>query len=338
MRAMVLEAPRSPLALRDVADPVAGPGQVVVRVLACGICRTDLHVVDGDLSEPKLPLTLGHQVAGEVLELGEGVTAPAVGDRVGVPWLAWADGTCRFCRSGRENLCPAARFTGYQVDGGYAERLIADARACLPVPANIEPVDATPLLCAGAIGYRALRMAGDGSTIGLYGFGNAARLVAQIARHEGRRVFAFTRPGDVETQGLARSLGCAWAGDSTGSAPEQLDAALLFAAVGELVPLALASLAPGGVAVCAEIHMSDIPSFPYDLLWHERQVRSVANLTWEDGRELLALAAEIGLETVTTTFALGDANAALAAARSGPGGTAVLVPQRSGSTAATASR
>jgi propanol-preferring alcohol dehydrogenase len=297
-----------------------------VRVLACGICRTDLHIVDGELAEPRLPLVLGHQVVGEVAELGEGVSRFVIGDRVGVPWLGWADGTCAFCRSGRENLCPSARFTGYQLDGGYAERLVADARACLPVPAAIEPVDATPLLCAGAIGYRALRMAGDASIVGLYGFGNAARLVAQIARHEGRRVFAFTRPGDVETQEFARALGCAWAGDSTQPTPEPLEAALLFAAVGELVPLALASLAPGGVAVCAEIHMSDIPSFPYELLWHERQLRSVANLTWSDGRELLALAAEIALETETTAFELGDANVALAAARSGQGGTAVLVP------------
>jgi len=326
MRAMVLEAPRSPLVARDVVEPRPDPGQVGVRVLACGICRTDLHIVDGELAEPRLPLVLGHQVVGEVAELGEGVSRFVVGDRVGVPWLGWADGTCAFCRSGRENLCPSARFTGCQLDGGYAERLVADARACLPVPAAIEPVDATPLLCAGAIGYRALRMAGDASIVGLYGFGNAARLVAQIARHEGRRVFALTRPGDVETQEFARALGCAWAGDSTQPTPEPLEAALLFAAVGELVPLALASLAPGGVAVCAEIHMSDIPSFPYELLWHERQLRSVANLTWSGGRELLALAAEIELEAETTTFSLEDANVALAAARSGEGGTAVLIP------------
>jgi propanol-preferring alcohol dehydrogenase len=326
MRAMVLDAPRRPLRAGDLPEPVAGAGEAAIRVRACGVCRTDLHIADGELARSKLPLVLGHQIVGEVVAVGPDVEGVSPGTRVGVPWLASVDGTCRACRAGRENLCPNARFTGYDVDGGYAELVVAGATACLQLPDAIGDVEATPLLCAGAIGYRALRMAGDAATIGLFGFGNAARLVAQIARHEGRRVLAFTRPGDTETQSLARSLGCAWAGGSTDETPEPLDAAILFAAVGELVPLALAALAPGGVAVCAEIHMSDIPSFRYELLWHERQVRSVANLTWADGRALLAIAAEIDLRTETTAFPLEDANAALAAARRGTVGTAVLVP------------
>jgi propanol-preferring alcohol dehydrogenase len=306
--------------------PAATRGQSLIRVRCCAVCRTDLHIVDGDLDEPALPLILGHQVVGEVIEVGRDVRDLEPGARVGVPWLGWTDGTCAWCRSGRENLCPNARFTGYQRGGGFAELLVADRRACLEIPDAREDVDATPLLCAGAIGYRALRMAGDAPTLGLYGFGNAARLVAQIARHEGRRVLAFTRPGDAETQRDALALGCAWAGDSTSSPPEPLDAALVFAAVGDLVPLALAALEPGGVVVCAEIHMSDIPSFPYELLWHERQLRSVANLTWRDGRELLEIATRFTIETQTRTFALEDANAAIAAARAGERGTMVLVP------------
>ena len=323
---MVLPSPRSPLELRDVPTPSPSDGDVLIRVRACGVCRTDLHIVDGDLAEPSLPLTLGHQVVGDVVEVAADVRDVEPGTRVGVPWLGWMDGTCAWCTSGRENLCPNARFTGYERDGGFAELLVADRRACLEIPDAREDVDATPLLCAGAIGYRALRMAGDAATLGLYGFGNAARLVAQIARREGRRVFAFTRPGDTQTQRDALALGCAWAGDSTSSPPEPLDAALLFAAVGDLVPLALAALEPGGVVVCAEIHMSDIPSFPYELLWHERQLRSVANLTWRDGRELLEIASRFGIETQTQTFALEDANAAIAAARAGERGTMVLVP------------
>jgi propanol-preferring alcohol dehydrogenase len=311
---------------RDVGDPEPGAGQVRVKVLACGVCRTDLHIVDGELAEAKLPLILGHQIVGEVAAISPGVEGPAVGERVGVPWLGWVDGTCRACTSGRENLCPRARFTGYDVDGGYAELVAADARACLPIPTHLGDVEATPLLCAGAIGFRALRMAGDATTLGLYGFGNAARLVTQIARHEGRRVFAFTRPGNEAAQRLALELGCQWAGDSTRPAPEPLEAAILFAAVGDLVPLALASLAPGGVAVCAEIHMSAIPAFPYELLWHERQLRSVANLTWQDGAELLKLASDLDISIQTTLFPLEHANEALEAARSGEGGTSVLVP------------
>jgi propanol-preferring alcohol dehydrogenase len=264
-------------------------------------------------------------VVGTVDALGDGVDGPALGDRVGIPWLGWADGTCRYCTTGRENLCPNARFTGYQLDGGYAELAIADARYCLPIPPELQDLDAAPLLCAGLIGNRALRMTGEPRTLGLYGFGNSARLVAQLARARGIELFAFTRPGDLATQEEARALGCAWAGDSTEQPPEPLDAAILFAAVGELVPLALAATAPSGVVVCAEIHMSDIPSFPYELLWGERQLRSVANLTRADGLELLPLAAELGIRTRTTSFALDQANDALAAARAGEAGTAVLV-------------
>jgi propanol-preferring alcohol dehydrogenase len=324
---MVLDAPGRPLREATVPDPVPGPGEVRLRVRACAVCRTDLHVVDGELPEPKLPLILGHQVVGVVEAVGDGVERPAPGDRVGVPWLAWADGTCPACRSGRENLCERARFTGYHVDGGYAELAVADAAFCLPVPAGFGDLDAAPLLCAGLIGHRALRMTGDPRTLGLYGFGNAARLVAQVARAEGREVLAFTRPGDAAARAEAMALGCSWAGDSTAPSPEPLDAAILFAAVGELVPLALAAVAPGGVVVCAEIHMTDIPSFPYALLWGERQLRSVANLTRRDGAEFLPLAAELGLRTSTRAFALTDANEALASARRGEPGTPVLVPE-----------
>lgn len=307
-------------------DPWPGPGEVRIRVAACAICRTDLHVLDGDLSEPKLPLVLGHQIVGVVETVGDAVTDLAVGDRVGVPWLGWACGECDYCRSARENLCVRAVFTGYQRDGGYAELAVADGRFCLELPETYDDVNATPLLCAGPIGYRAYRMAGDASSIGLYGFGNAARLVAQIARHEGRTVFAFTRPGDAETQREALELGCAWAGDSAESAPEPLDAAVVFAPAGELVPAALRSLAPGGTVVCAEIHMTDIPSFPYELLWGERVIRSVANLTRRDGREFLSLAAAAGVTTQVKTYPLDRTNDALDAARVGLGGTSVLVP------------
>jgi propanol-preferring alcohol dehydrogenase len=325
VRAIVLDAPRAALRPVEMTDPEPGPGQLRLSVRACGICRTDLHVVDGELPDPKLPLVLGHQVVGVVDALGEGVEAPAVGDRVGVPWLGWTDGTCRYCTSGRENLCPNARFTGYQLDGGYAERMVADARYCLPLPDGFADLDAAPLLCAGLIGYRSLRMTGNAMTLGLYGFGNSARLVAQVAGAQGRRLFAFTRPGDVATQRLAVELGCEWAGDSTQPPPEPLEGAILFAAVGDLVPAALAAVAPGGVVVCAEIHMTDVPSFPYELLWRERQLRSVANLTRRDGLEFLPLAAELGIQTRVTPFPLGRANEALAAARRGDGGTPVLV-------------
>jgi propanol-preferring alcohol dehydrogenase len=324
---MVLEAPGRPLERRDLPDPEPAPGQVLVDVHACAVCRTDLHIIDGDLAEPTLPLVPGHQVVGTVAATGRGVDEPAPGDLVGVPWLGWTCGACAYCTSGRENLCPDARFTGYDLDGGFAERLVADARYCLPIPTGFEPVDAAPLLCAGLIGYRALRFTGDAGRVGLYGFGNAARLVAQVALHQGRELAAFTRPGDLETQRLALDRGCAWAGDSTQAPPEPLDAAIVFAAVGELVPLALAAVAPGGSVVCAEIHMSDIPSFAYDLLWRERVLRSVANLTRADGVELLALAAEIPLRTDPVAFPLELANDATGAARGGGTATPVLVPR-----------
>jgi len=326
MKAMVLEAPGRPLEPRDLPDPEPGPGHVLVDVRACSVCRTDLHILDGDLPDPKLPLIPGHQVVGTVLAAGAGVDGVEPGDVVGVPWLGWTCGTCRYCATGRENLCADARFTGYHLDGGFAERLVADARFCLPVPSGFEPVDAAPLLCAGLIGYRALRFTGDAHRVGLYGFGNAARLVAQVAIHQGREVVAFTRPGDVDAQRLARERGCAWAGDSTERPSEPLDAAIVFAAVGDLVPLALAAVAPGGSVVCAEIHMSDIPSFAYHLLWRERVLRSVANLTRADGVEFLGLAAEIPLRTDPEVFPLDRANEAIATARGGGSATPVLVP------------
>jgi propanol-preferring alcohol dehydrogenase len=326
VRAAVLHAPGEPLELRELPDPEPGPGQVVVDVLACAVCRTDLHILDGELEPPGLPLVPGHQVVGRVAAVGDGVDEPRTGAAVGVPWLGWTDGTCPSCVSGRENLCPRARFTGFDLDGGYAERIVADARFCLPLEEDSEPAATAPLLCAGAIGYRALRLAGDAERLGLYGFGNAARLITQVALHQGRRVYAFTRPGDAETQRLAVERGCAWAGDSTAPPPEPLDAAILFAAVGELVPLALAAVAPGGSVVCAEIHMSDVPSFPYELLWRERVLRSVANLTRRDGIQLLALSREIPIRTDVRAFALEAVGDAIAAARSGGPSTPVLVP------------
>jgi alcohol dehydrogenase, propanol-preferring len=322
---MLLERPGTPLRAEELelADP--GPGQVGLSVRACAICRTDLHILDGELSEAKLPLVLGHQVVATVEAVGSGVADVKEGDRVGVPWLGWVDGTCGYCASGRENLCVAARFTGYHLDGGYAAGMVADARACLPIPKGYDDLEAAPLLCAGLIGYRSLCMTGEAERLGLYGFGNAARIVAQVAVHQGRSVFAFTRPGDAGTQRTALELGCAWAGDSTEPPPEPLDAAILFAAVGELVPLALAAVAPGGTVVCAEIHMSDIPSFPYRVLWGERVLRSVANLTHRDGVEFLRLAPTVPVRTEVRTFPLASANEAVDAARTG-GASVVLVP------------
>jgi propanol-preferring alcohol dehydrogenase len=325
MRAMVLEAPGRALELREVPAPEPGPGQVLLSVRACGVCRTDLHVLDGELPEPKLPLVLGHQVVGVVEAAGAGVGDLAPGDRLGVPWLGWTCGECAYCTTGRENLCPGARFTGYQLDGGYAEMLVADARACFPIPEGYADDQAAPLLCAGLIGWRALRMTGDAERLGLYGFGNAARLVAQVAKMQGRRLFAFTRPGDQASQRAALELGCEWAGDSTQPPPEELDAAICFAAAGDLVPIALRAVAPGGSVVCAEIHMSDIPSFPYSILWGERVLRSVANLTRRDGLEFLAVAPMSGVRTDIVRFALEQANEAIAHTRSGAKGTAVLV-------------
>jgi alcohol dehydrogenase, propanol-preferring len=307
MRAMVLDAPGKPLRAAEVPDPEPGPGQVLLAVRACGVCRTDLHVVDGELPDPKLPLVPGHQIVGMTTD----------GRRLGVPWLGWTDGTCRYCQSGRENLCDQARFTGYQLDGGYAELVVADERFCFSVPDGYPDEQAAPLLCAGLIGYRSLRLAGDAAQLGLYGFGASAHIVAQVARHQGRRVFAFTKPGDTEGQAFARELGAEWAGGTDEQAPEELDAAILFAPVGELVPLALAAVAKGGTVVSAGIHMSDIPSFPYELLWGERVVRSVANLTRADGKEFLALAPQVPVRTQVETFPLADANEALDRLRSG---------------------
>lgn len=318
MRAMVLTKPGEPLTLETLPRPEPGPGQLAVRVEACGVCRTDLHIVDGELSGPKLPLVLGHQIVGVVEELGPGVGGGvAVGDRVGIPWLGWTCGACRYCRSGRENLCDLARFTGYTLDGGYAEAAVADARFCFPVPQEYPSIQAAPLLCAGLIGYRALRLTGEAERLGLYGFGAAAHVIAQVASAEGRRVFAFTREGDVGGQEFALSLGAKWAGESGESPPEELDAAIIFAPAGELVPAALRVLAKGGVVVCAGIHMSDIPAFPYELLWGERVIRSVANLTRRDGEELLRLAPRVGVHTQVEAFPLASANEALAHLRTG---------------------
>ena len=317
MRAMVLDAPGRALAERELPDPEPGSGRIIVRVRACGVCRTDLHVVDGELPDPKLPLVAGHQVVGETED----------GRRVGIPWLGWADGTCRYCLSGRENLCDGARFTGYTLDGGYAELAAVDERFCLELPDGYDDEQLAPLLCAGLIGYRALRLAGEAERLGLYGFGSSAHLVAQVARWQGRRVFAFTRPGDDAGQAFAREVGAEWAGGSDERPPEELDAAILFAPAGELVPAALRVLARGGTVVAAGIHMSDVPSFPYELLWGERTVRSVANLTREDGREFLALAPRVPVRPEVETLPLSEANEALARLRSGRiRGSLVLVP------------
>jgi len=323
---MVLEAARRPLLEVDRPAPEPGPGQVRLRVRACGVCRTDLHVVDGELPDPKLPLVPGHQIVGTVERLGEGVSGRTVGERVGVAWLGWTCGECRFCLTGRENLCGTARFTGYQLDGGYAGQAVADARYCFPIPEGYPDEQAAPLLCAGLIGYRALRLAGDGERLGLYGFGAAAHIVIQVARHQGRRVFAFTRAGDREAREFALGLGAEWAGDSRDPAPEPLDAAVIFAPAGELVPAALRAVERGGVVVCAGIHMSDVPSFPYRVLWEERVLRSVANLTRADGEEFLALAPRVPVRTTVETHPLARANEALERLRSGRvRGAAVLV-------------
>jgi propanol-preferring alcohol dehydrogenase len=327
MLAMVLDGPGQPLRAADVPTPTPTPEQVLIRVRACGVCRTDIHIVDGELAHPKLPLVPGHQIVGTVEATGARATRFAPGDRVGVPWLGWTDGTCPYCRSGRENLCDHARFTGYEIDGGYAEQTVADERFCFPIPAGYPDDQAAPLLCAGLIGYRAYTMTGDARRLGLYGFGNAAHILTQVARHQGREVYAFTRAGDTATQQFARSLGAVWAGGSDEAPPERLDAAILFAAAGELVPAALRAVDKGGIVVCAEIHMSDIPSFPYDILWEERVVRSVANLTRRDGEEFLALAPTIPVRTDVQTFPLARANDALAALRAGQiHGAAVLIP------------
>lgn len=317
MRAIVLEAPGAPLRERQLAEPQPGRGEVVLRVGACGVCRTDLHVVDGELADPKLPLVLGHQIVGVVAGRGEGAERFELGERVGVPWLGWTCGSCAYCRAGRENLCPRARFTGYQRDGGFAELAAADERFCFPIPAGYPDAQAAPLLCAGLIGYRALTMVDGAERLGLYGFGASAHIVCQAARHQGRRVFAFTRPGDAAGQRFARDLGAEWAGASGDAPPEELDAAIVFAPVGALVPSALGEVRPGGVVVCAGIHMSDIPSFPYALLWGERVLRSVANLTRRDGEEFMALAPRIPVRTEVESHPLEAAGAALDRLRAG---------------------
>jgi alcohol dehydrogenase, propanol-preferring len=337
MRAMVLYKPERPIELRDVPKPKPGRGQLLVRVSTCAVCRTDLHVVDGELPNPKLPLVLGHQIVGQIEDIGEEMgkeperpdshSAPTftIGDRVGIPWLGWTDGDCAYCRSGRENLCDNARFTGYTLDGGYAEFTVADARYCFHLPERYGDVEVAPLLCAGLIGYRSYRKTGDARRLGMYGFGNAAHLIAQIAIYEGRELFAFTRPGDKATQQAAKELGAVWAGGSDEMPPEKLDAAIIFASVGPLVTTALHALAKGGIVVCGGIHMTDIPSFPYSDLWEERVITSVANLTRRDGDEFFELAPRVPVRTVTQTFPLEEANTALDRFRAGKlSATAVL--------------
>jgi propanol-preferring alcohol dehydrogenase len=326
MRAMVLERAGEPLRLGERPEPEPGPGQVLIAVAACGVCRTDLHILVGELSEPKLPLIPGHQIVGTVVAAGEGAERFAPGERVGVPWLGWTDGECRYCRGGRENLCDNGRFTGYDLDGGYAEMAVADERFCFPIPAGYPDEQAAPLLCAGLIGYRALRLVGDAERVGLYGFGASAHILCQVAVDEGRRVFAFTRQGDGETQAFARSLGAEWAGSSEEAPPEQLDGAIVFAAVGALMPAALRASAKGARVISAGIHMGDIPSFPYELLWEERSLGSVANLTRADGEEFLALAPRVPVRTEVRTYPLAEANAALEDLRNGRfNGAAVLL-------------
>lgn len=327
MRAMRLHAVGEPLSADEVAVPRPRTGELLVRISACAVCRTDLHVVDGELTEPKLPLVPGHEIVGRVEEIGGGVAGFRIGDRVGIPWLGWTCGECEFCVSGRENLCARARFTGYTIDGGYAEFAVADARFPFPLPELFDDVGAAPLLCAGLIGYRSLRKAGEAKRLGIYGFGAAAHIVTQVARFEGREVFAFTRPGDSEAQKFARDLGARWAGGSDETPPEKLDAAIIFAPVGALVPAALRAVKRGGAVVCGGIHMSEIPAFPYRDLWHERTICSVANLTRRDGGEFLALAGRVPIRTETQTFPLAEANEALAALRAGKlRGAAVLTP------------
>jgi propanol-preferring alcohol dehydrogenase len=327
VRAAVLDASRRPLSLRDRPAPEPGTGQILLDVRACAVCRTDLHIVDGDLARPKLPLVPGHEVVGAVVRSGAGAHRFAAGQLVGVPWLGWTCGTCRFCRSGRENLCDRARFTGYDLDGGYAELAVADERYCFAIPPGYDPVHAAPLLCAGLIGYRSLTAAGEAERLGLYGFGASAHIIAQVARHQGRRVFAFTRPGDTTGQAFARELGAEWAGGSDEQPPAPLDAAIIFASAGELVPAALRAVERGGTVVCAGIHMSPIPGFPYDVLWGERVVRSVANLTRRDGEAFFGLAASLPLAIAAEPVPLAQANAALDRLRTGRvTGALVLVP------------
>ena len=327
MRAMVLHRPGERLRLADLPTPEPAARQILLRVKACAVCRTDLHVIDGELPEPKLPIVPGHEIVGEVMRAGPGVDWFSAGERVGIPWLGYTCGRCRYCASGQENLCDQARFTGYQIDGGYAEYAVADARYCFPIHGDYADHEAAPLLCAGLIGYRSLRMAGEGERLGIHGFGAAAHIVAQVARHQGRQVYAFTRAGDQEAQAFARELGAIWTGSSEEQPPEELDAAIIFAPVGALIPAALRAVRKGGVVVAGGIHMSDIPSFPYRILWGERVVRSVANLTRRDAEEFLALAPKVPVRTETELFPLAEANEALDRLRAGRlRGAAVLAP------------
>ncbi|HEX3391827.1 MAG TPA: zinc-dependent alcohol dehydrogenase family protein [Solirubrobacteraceae bacterium] len=327
MRAMVFHEVGQPLRPEERPIPQPGPGELLIRVLACGVCRTDLHLLDGEVDIPDQPRILGHMIVGEVQDAEGTDGAPAGATRIGVPWLGWVDGTCEYCRSGRENLCPNARFTGRDIDGGYAQYTVADARFCLPIPESYSDEQAAPLMCAGLIGYRALRMCGDARRIGFYGFGDSAHILVQLCRWQGRSVYAFTRPDDESSQDFARELGAVWAGGSDEAPPEPLDAAIIFAPAGQLVPQALLVVAPGGIVVCGGIHMSDIPSFPYSSLWQERVLRSVANLTRADGNELLELAPQVPVRTSVTTYPLERANEALADLRAGRfHGAAVLVP------------
>lgn len=327
MRAMVLNAPLTPLVPREWPTPAPGRGEILIEVTACGVCRTDLHVVDGELTEPKLPIVPGHEIVGRVAALGAGVAGFTLGERVGVPWLGYTCGACPYCRSGRENLCDTPLFTGYTRDGGYATHTVADARYCFPLPDRMDDAEIAPLLCAGLIGWRSYRMAGEAEALGLYGFGAAAHILAQVARWQGRRVYAFTRPGDTAAQDFARSLGAVWAGGSDERAPEALDAAIIFAPAGPLVPAALRAVKKGGRVVCGGIHMSDIPSFPYAILWEERHVLSVANLTRQDAHEFLGVAPQAGVKTEVRRYPLEQANAALADLREGRlQGAAVLIP------------
>jgi propanol-preferring alcohol dehydrogenase len=325
MHAMVLRSARTALEFTQLDDPHPGEGQVAVKVHACGVCRTDLHVVDGELPQARSPVIPGHEIVGTVAGVGDGVTALAVGDRIGIPWVGSTCGACRYCRAGQENLCDAPQFTGCTIDGGYAEYAVADSRYCFRLPAGFSDIELAPWLCAGLIGYRALRKAGDARRLGIYGFGAAAHIIAQLARYEGREMFAFTRPGDITAQSFARDLGAVWAGGSDQDAPEELDAAILLAPVGALVPKALRDVVKGGIVVCGGIHMSDIPQFPYDILWGERRVCSVANLTRQDGRDFIKLAQEVPVRTTVTPFPLARANEALTALREGAlSGAAVL--------------
>ncbi len=326
MKAMLLYEQRQPLQLAEVAVPQPGAGQVLVKVQTCGVCRTDLHVLDGDLSEPKLPLILGHQIVGTIVALGDGVTRFSLGQRIGVPWLGYTDGTCRYCQRGQENLCDHPQFTGYSLDGGYAEYAAADQRYCFPLPVSYSDLAAAPLLCAGLIGYRTYRLAGEHvERLGIYGFGAAGHIVAQVAAYQGKKVYAFTRPGDAATQAFAKRLGAYWAGGSDETPPDELDAALVLAPVGSLMVTALKAVAKGGVVVSGGIHMTDIPAFPYHLLWEERVIRSVANLTRQDGEEFLAIAPQVPVKTEVTPYRLEDANQALNDLRSGKlDGAAVL--------------